>query len=83
MGCCGIGGQWAEVSEKQALATIKAALDTGVNLFDTADAYGMGQTERLVGKAFTRKRDNVYIVTKVSDWGRRMGYPLSSRRSGA
>jgi myo-inositol catabolism protein IolS len=77
MGCWGIGGQWGEVSEKQALATIKAALDAGVNLFDTADAYGMGQSERFVGKAFRRRPDDVYIATKVGNWGRRMGDPLS------
>jgi len=76
MGCWGIGGQWGEVSEKQAIATIKAALDAGVNLFDTADAYGMGQSERFVGKALKRRPDDVFIATKVGNWGRRMGDPL-------
>lgn len=76
MGCWGIGGQWGEVSEKQAIATIKAALDAGVNLFDTADAYGMGQSERFVGKTLRRRPDNVYVATKVGNWGRRMNDPL-------
>ena len=41
MGCWGIGGQWGPVGERQAIDTIRAARDSGVNLFDTADAYGM------------------------------------------
>jgi myo-inositol catabolism protein IolS len=76
MGCWGIGGQWGEVSRKQAIATIKAALDEGVNLFDTADAYGMGQSEIYVGKTLKKRPDNVYIATKVGNWGRRAGDPL-------
>lgn len=38
MGCWGIGGQWGAVAEKDALAAIETAQDSGVNLFDTADA---------------------------------------------
>ncbi len=71
MGCWGIGGQWGPVEEKQAVDTIRAALDAGVNLFDTADAYGMGQSEVYTGKALANVRSKVYIATKVGNWGRR------------
>ena len=54
MGCWGIGGQWGPVDDQQAIKTIHAARDAGVNLFDTADAYGFGRSEELVGKAFGR-----------------------------
>ncbi len=73
MGCWGIGGQWGEVGEKQAIETINGALDAGVNLFDTADGYGMGQSEFFTGKALKDKRNDVYIATKVGNWGRRYG----------
>ncbi len=76
MGCWGIGGQWGPVEEKQALDTINAALDAGVNLFDTADGYGLGQSEIYTGKALKSKRSEVYIATKAGNWGRRQGDPL-------
>lgn len=77
MGCWGIGGQWGPVEEAEAIRTIHAALDLGVNLFDTADAYGSGVSEELVGKALRERRDDVYIATKVGNFGRRQDVPLS------
>ena len=79
MGCWGIGGQWGPVEEKQAVDTIRAALDAGVNLFDTADAYGMGQSEVYTGKALANVRSKVYIATKVGNWGRRFNDAPSMR----
>jgi aryl-alcohol dehydrogenase-like predicted oxidoreductase len=76
MGCWGIGGQWGPVEEKQAVDTINAALDAGVNLFDTADGYGLGQSEIYTGKALKSKRSDVYIATKAGNWARRQGDPL-------
>lgn len=75
MGCWGIGGQWGPVEEKQAIDTIHAARDAGVNLFDTADAYGMGISEVLVGKALKGKPDDLYIASKAGSWGRRFDDP--------
>jgi len=76
MGCWGIGGQWGPVGERQAIDTIRAARDSGVNLFDTADGYGMGRSEELVGKAFgNRKPEDVFIATKAGNWGRRAEDP--------
>ena len=76
MGCWGIGGQWGPVEEKQALDTISAALEAGVNLFDTADGYGLGQSEIYTGKALKSKRSEIYIATKAGNWGRRQEDPL-------
>jgi aryl-alcohol dehydrogenase-like predicted oxidoreductase len=78
MGCWGIGGQWGPVAEDEAIRTVQAAVDLGVNLFDTADAYGMGRSEELVGRALAgRRREGVYVATKVGNFGRRLGAPLS------
>ena len=75
MGCWGIGGQWGEVSERQAIGTVHAALDAGVNLFDTADSYGLGQSETLLGKALADRRSAGYVATKVGNWARRQDDP--------
>ncbi len=69
MGCWLLGGQWDPVSEQQGIETVHAALDAGVNLFDTADSYGPGVSEQVLGKALAGKRDDVYIATKVGNWG--------------
>ena len=70
-----IGGQWGEVSERQAIRTVHAALDAGVNLFDTADSYGLGQSETLLGKALADRRSAGYVATKVGNWARRQDDP--------
>ena len=75
MGCWAIGGQWGAVSEQQAIRTVHAALDAGVNLFDTADSYGLGQSEILLGKALADRRDEAYVATKVGNWARRQDDP--------
>lgn len=77
MGCWGLGGQWGAVSEAEAIRTVHAAIDAGVNLFDTADTYGHGVSEEFVGKALRDHRQNVYIATKVGNFGRRLGHPLT------
>ncbi|QSR84074.1 aldo/keto reductase [Methylacidimicrobium sp. B4] len=58
-------GWWGEYTEKQALAFLHRALDLGVNFFDTADVYGHGYGEELLGKAFDRDPREVVIATKV------------------
>jgi len=77
MGCWGIGGQWGPVAEDEAIRTMHAALALGVNLFDTADAYGLGVSEELVGKALQGRSDDIYVATKVGNFARRVGHPLS------
>mgnify|MGYP002776989671 CR=1 FL=1 len=75
LGTWNIGNQWGEVEETTALATIRSAFDNGVNLFDTAEAYGIpqGVSEERLGKALTGIRDQAYVVTKIGSWGRRNG----------
>jgi aryl-alcohol dehydrogenase-like predicted oxidoreductase len=62
------GGDWGAVDEAKETATIRRALDTGINLFDTAQAYGFGASERRLGRALADKiaggRDSIVIATK-------------------
>ncbi|KAM3106668.1 aldo/keto reductase [Phormidesmis sp. 146-33] len=75
MGTWNIGNQWGEIDEATALATIRSAFDNGVNLFDTAEAYGIphGLSEERLGRALVGIRDRVHVVSKVGRWGRRSG----------
>lgn len=64
-GCDPIGGHaWGEVDASEAVCAIHAAVDSGVTLFDTADCYGLGESERLLGKALRGRRDAVVIASK-------------------
>jgi len=78
LGTWNIGGQWGEVDDRTALATVWRAYECGVNFFDTADAYGEppGRSEELLGKALQGIRQEVFIATKVGNWARRHGHPL-------
>ncbi|MCW3011912.1 MAG: aldo/keto reductase [Solirubrobacterales bacterium] len=64
-----IGADWGEVGEDEALATLHAAADAGVTFFDTADVYGDGRSERLVGR-FVRERADPALVV-ATKMGRR------------
>ncbi len=56
LGTWAIGGwMWGGTEESEAIATIHAALDDGINLIDTAPVYGFGRSEELVGKALARR----------------------------
>jgi aryl-alcohol dehydrogenase-like predicted oxidoreductase len=63
-----LGGDWGEFDENAAVAAIRRARELGVNFFDTAQAYGFGASERLLGRALcdelTRDRDELVIATK-------------------
>lgn len=74
-GAWNVSGPWGNVEKPDALATIRAALDAGVNIFDTADAYGFppGYSEELLGEALRDVRDEVYVVTKAGYFGSREG----------
>jgi aryl-alcohol dehydrogenase-like predicted oxidoreductase len=72
LGTWAIGGMmWGGTEESDAISTIHAALDNGINLIDTAPGYGFGRSEELVGKALEGGRRAVAIIaTKVGlDWG--------------
>jgi aryl-alcohol dehydrogenase-like predicted oxidoreductase len=72
LGTWAIGGwMWGGSNESDAIGTIHAALDRGINLIDTAPVYGFGRSEEIVGKALAEggRRKRVYIATKVGlDW---------------
>ncbi|MFV2197806.1 aldo/keto reductase [Nocardiopsis sp. LOL_012] len=59
-----IGGTWGQVTEDDALAALHAAADSGVTFFDTADVYGDGRSERLVGRLL-KERPGLTVATKM------------------
>jgi aryl-alcohol dehydrogenase-like predicted oxidoreductase len=68
-GAWAIGGTWGPVEDKESLAALHAALDGGVNFFDTADVYGDGRSERLLARLRKERKEKFYIATKA---GRRL-----------
>jgi aryl-alcohol dehydrogenase-like predicted oxidoreductase len=68
-GAWAIGGAWGDVDDRESLAALHAALDGGVNFFDTADVYGDGRSERLMAKLRKERKEPFYIATKA---GRRL-----------
>jgi aryl-alcohol dehydrogenase-like predicted oxidoreductase len=76
MGCWAIGGPfwagtqplgWGEVDDKESIAAINRGLELGVRFFDTANVYGCGHSERIVGAALKGVRDRVVIATKFGN----------------
>lgn len=65
LGCMGMTGFYGKVDRDQCMKTIQAAFDNGISFFDTADNYGFGENEALVGAAIAPFRDQVSIATKV------------------
>jgi aryl-alcohol dehydrogenase-like predicted oxidoreductase len=70
LGTWAIGGSmWGGTDDAQSIATIRAAIDSGINLIDTAPVYGFGHAEEIVGEALAGLRDKVVIATKGGlDW---------------
>ncbi|MGH3879931.1 MAG: aldo/keto reductase [Actinophytocola sp.] len=76
LGCWAIGGPfsdteglplgWGEVDDDESVRAVRRALDAGVTFFDTADVYGAGHSEEVLGRALAGRRDEVVIATK---WG--------------
>src|SRR5690242_19132749 len=63
-GCMGLSQAYGPADEDASVAAIRAALDAGVTLLDTAMSYGAGHNERLVGRAIGGRRDEVVLATK-------------------
>ena len=63
-GCSSLGTVLGHDTDREGLRTLDYALDRGINFFDTADAYSLGNSERLLGRAFHQRRDQVIIATK-------------------
>lgn len=65
MGGCPMGGYgWGETNEKEFIDSIHAALDSGVNYFDTSDTYGLGQSEETLAKGLAGRRQEAVVQTK-------------------
>jgi aryl-alcohol dehydrogenase-like predicted oxidoreductase len=68
-GAWAVGGAWGSVDDEQSLAALNRAIDCGINFFDTADVYGDGRSERLLGRLKKERKEAIVIATKV---GRRL-----------
>lgn len=66
LGCMGMSEFYGSFNEEESINTLHKAIDLGVNFFDTADMYGWGSNERLLGKAFKNRRNEVIIATKFA-----------------
>ncbi len=72
IGCWQFGGDWGDVGEQQCLDALHAAVDAGVTFIDTADVYGAGRSETIIGQFQRERREDLFIATKL---GRLEGYP--------
>lgn len=64
-GCCPMGQHdWGTTDEAEFIDAVQTAIDHGINFFDTADIYGMGVSEKVLGKALKRRRHKAVIATK-------------------
>jgi aryl-alcohol dehydrogenase-like predicted oxidoreductase len=66
LGCMGMSEFYGSFSEQESINTLHKAIDIGVNFFDTADMYGWGANERLLGKAFKGRWSEVILATKFA-----------------
>ncbi len=79
LGCMSLSGVYGESSDDGGIAVIREALDRGITFLDTADMYGSGHNEELVGKAIKGRRGQVVLATKFGNLGGRDGKIVDGR----
>ncbi|GAA3350892.1 aldo/keto reductase [Amorphoplanes nipponensis] len=79
LGCMGLSQGYGPADDEQSVATVRAALDHGITLIDTAMSYGRGHNERLVGRAVAGRRDEVVLATKFGIVRGEQGVTLDGR----
>jgi aryl-alcohol dehydrogenase-like predicted oxidoreductase len=67
LGCSGMSGEYGVPDDVESIATIHRAIELGLTLFDTSDAYSAGRNEDLVGRALKGRRDKVFLATKFGN----------------
>ncbi|MFG2715361.1 aldo/keto reductase [Streptomyces goshikiensis] len=82
LGCMGMSHGYGASDDAQSIATLHHALDCGVTLLDTADFYGAGHNEELIGRAVAGRRDEVVLATKFG-FANRLGEPTLVRGDAA
>jgi aryl-alcohol dehydrogenase-like predicted oxidoreductase len=79
LGCMSLSGVYGASSDDDGIALIREALDRGITMLDTSDAYGAGHNEELVGKAIKGRRSAVVLATKFGNLGGRGGKVADGR----
>jgi len=70
LGCWQLGGaDWGNLDEERAFEILSTAVEAGINFFDTADVYGSGRSETLIGQFLKRRSERIFVATKLGRLG--------------